>query len=59
MQDVPKDPWGNDYFFDTDYDLEPGGGTNWAVVLGSYGPSNPTMDQYGPDVVIYTIMSEH
>ncbi len=31
---IPLDPWGNQYFFDTDYRI---GGVDF-VVLGSYGP---------------------
>jgi len=39
MTAVPTDPWGNSYFFDSDYDTDPTVGTeNWATVVGSFGP---------------------
>ncbi|MBI4709437.1 MAG: prepilin-type N-terminal cleavage/methylation domain-containing protein [Candidatus Portnoybacteria bacterium] len=40
----PIDPWGNPYFFDTDYDLTIGGGdnTHYGVVVGSFGPDGPS-----------------
>jgi prepilin-type N-terminal cleavage/methylation domain-containing protein len=63
------DPWGHEYFFDTDYSLdinsEPcacgGGGCTDAVVLGSYGPDGagkPTSGvagAYGCDDIIKII----
>ena len=39
---IPKDPWGNDYFFDTDYRGED---NKWYAVVGSFGPNG-----YGPNV---------
>ena len=37
---LPNDPWGNAYFFDTDFDLTIGGGDSGpkGVVIGSLGP---------------------
>jgi len=33
--EIPLDPWGNNYFFDTDYEL---GGGRVVAAVGSYGP---------------------
>lgn len=52
---ISLDPWGNEYFFDTDYDVEPGGGTTNAVVIGSYGPNGQGNNLYDSDD-IYTIL---
>jgi len=59
------DPWGKEYFFDTDYQIDVddnpcgcgGGGCADAVVIGSYGPDGlgrPTggADAYGCDDII-------
>lgn len=48
MQVVHNDPWGNPYFFDTDYDIDPTAGENWAAVLGSFG-SNGVQDENDPN----------
>lgn len=55
IQTIPKDPWGYEYYFDSDYligaDKKPCGCSQsgppypanscfWAVVVGSYGPNN-------------------
>ena len=45
---VPKDPWGNDYFFDPDYDID---GTDYAV-LGSFGPNGVGRNVYDDDDII-------
>ncbi len=58
MTEIPKDPWGNDYFIDTDYDLDPGVGETWAVVIGSYGPNGVGNNQYDEDDVLQVIISE-
>ncbi len=58
MSNIPEDPWGNEYFFDTDYDIQPGPGEKWAVVIGSYGPNGQGDNQYDDDDIIYTIISE-
>jgi len=47
VNSIPKDPWGHDYFFDTDYAV--GGRT--AVVIGSYGPNGVGNNQYDSDDV--------
>ncbi|NQU77107.1 type II secretion system protein [Candidatus Falkowbacteria bacterium] len=67
--EIPLDPWGREYFFDTDYSIdandEPcgcgGGGCRDAVVIGSYGPDEqgkPDLDSpgaYGCDDIIKII----
>jgi len=58
LNEIPKDPWGHEYFFDTDYDIQPGAGEKWAVVLGSYGPNGVGNNQYDSDDVIYVITSQ-
>ena len=56
IANMPLDPWGNEYFFDTDYDIVPGGGTKWAVVIGSYGPDGIGFNNYDTgDDVIYIV----
>ncbi|MBN1676782.1 MAG: type II secretion system protein GspG [Kiritimatiellae bacterium] len=47
MKSVPKDPWGNNYFFDTDYEL---GGQHF-VVVGSFGPNGIGPNLYDADDV--------
>ena len=63
---IPLDPWGREYFFDTDYLIDinddpngcGGGGPTNAVVIGSYGPdeagvpTGATPGSYGCDVII-------
>lgn len=55
-----KDPWGQDYFFDTDYDLDgdPAAPNRWAVVIGSYGPDGRGNNLYNSDDVLYVIVEE-
>ena len=59
MRQIPTDPWENEYFFDTDYqvtvDGEPcdgGGSCIDAVVVGSYGPDGIGNEQYNGDDII-------
>ena len=52
MEIIPDDPWGNEYFFDTDYDVD--GDTVAAV--GSYGPNRVGNNQYDDDDVIKIII---
>jgi len=49
MNAVPLDPWGNNYFFDTDYKI-PSTGPDF-VVLGSYGPNGQGNNVYDNDDV--------
>jgi type II secretory pathway pseudopilin PulG len=48
---VPQDPWGNNYFFDPDYDI---GGTDF-VVLGSFGPNGVGPNLYDSDDVLIVL----
>ncbi len=52
------DPWGNEYFFDTDYDYNQHAGlpgSKWVVVVGSYGPNGVGLNQYDSDDIIYVV----
>ncbi len=62
IQVIPLDPWGNEYFFDTDYDIDPGPDPvterEWVAVIGSYGPDgegnngyDDTPDTSGDDII--------
>lgn len=51
IDDIPKDPWGHDYFLDTDYDVD---GVDRAV-LGSFGPNGVGQNVYDDDDVIKVI----
>lgn len=48
---VPLDPWGNNYFFDPDYNIK---GTNSAVV-GSFGPNRVGPNLYDSDDVVLVL----
>jgi general secretion pathway protein G len=51
LPSIPKDPWGNDYFLDTDYKID---GVDY-VVLGSFGPNGDGQNVYDEDNVIKII----
>ena len=51
LPSVPKDPWGNDYFLDTDYEIN---GVDY-LVLGSFGPNGVGQNLYDDDDVIKII----
>jgi len=62
---MPIDSWGNDYFFDTDYQVnindEPcdgGAGCRDVVVVGSYGPDGIGDGLYNDDDIIRIITSQ-
>ena len=55
---VIMDPWGNPYFLDTDYDIDPGSGREWTIVIGSFGPNEEGPNQYDADNIIYRLTSE-
>ena len=69
VAEVPSDPWGNEYFFDTDYytDLDGDGTPECSVVIGSFGPNGlgnlkndgagGTDDNDGDDI-LYSISAE-
>jgi prepilin-type N-terminal cleavage/methylation domain-containing protein len=48
MRVMPRDPWGSNYFLDTDYSV---GGTNKAAV-GSFGPNKVGQNVYDSDNVL-------
>ncbi len=56
IREVPKDPWGNDYWFDNDWrNIEDG----WDyVVLGSSGPNGTGLNDYNDPDNIILIISE-
>ena len=57
ISSIPKDPWGEDYFFDTDYRI-PATSSNEFPVIGSWGPDRCCEDgpeRYGPDNVILVL----
>ena len=51
LTSLPKDPWGMDYFLDTDYRVN---GVNRAA-LGSFGPNKVGQNMYDSDDVIKVI----
>lgn len=51
LDDIPEDPWGNDYFFDPDYKIK---GVVHAVI-GSFGPNGVGRNKYDDDD-IYVII---
>ena len=54
MNSMPKDPWGSDYFFDSDYRIN---GEDFAVI-GSFGPNKVGPNQYDSDDVIIVLSAE-
>lgn len=63
MDPVPVDPWGQEYFFDTDYQVtganlpcDGGGGCVEAAVIGSYGPDAAGNNQYNGDDIIKVLI---
>jgi len=59
IENIPVDPWGNQYFFDTDYrvdtDGKPCSGGSACVdtvSVGSYGPDGVGNNQYNSDDII-------
>jgi general secretion pathway protein G len=51
MTSIPKDPWGHDYFFDSDYTVS----GKKRVVIGSFGPNGVGPNVYDSDDVIKII----
>ncbi|RJQ13489.1 prepilin-type N-terminal cleavage/methylation domain-containing protein [Candidatus Parcubacteria bacterium] len=58
ISSIPRDPWGNHYFFDTDYDIDPGAGQTWASVVGSFGPNGQGQNVYDSDNIIVVFAVE-
>lgn len=52
MKAVPQDPWGMDYFFDPDYQVD----SAMRMVVGSYGPNKAGLNNYDSDD-IYVILN--
>lgn len=48
LASMPLDPWGNKYFFDSDYEID---GQDFAVI-GSFGPNGVGPNQYDSDDVV-------
>lgn len=60
---IPLDPWGNPYFFDTDYQVDSTGNPCQsscvqAVALGSFGPNGTGQNVYDSDDVILLLIRE-
>jgi len=55
---LPLDPWGNPYFFDTDYDIDPTAGETWAAVVGSFGPNGAGQNLYDSDDIFEALVTE-
>ncbi len=54
LDEIPEDPWGNDYFFDPDYRID---GVKH-MVIGSSGPNGSGLNVYDEDnivIIIYDI----
>jgi len=51
MRTIPRDPWGNRYFFDPDYRI----GSRWRITVGSFGPNQRGRNVYDDDN-IYVLM---
>ncbi len=50
---IPKDPWGHDYFFDTDYDLNRNiAPLHQGAVIGSFGPNGVGPNVYDTDDIV-------
>lgn len=56
IKTLTQDPWGSNYFFDPDYDIDPGAGQTWAAVVGSFGPNKVGQNIYDADN-IYRVIS--
>lgn len=48
LDTIPKDPWGMNYFFDSDYNIR-GAGTSIVVAVGCYGPNKIGQNAYDAD----------
>lgn len=51
LVNIPTDPWGNDYFWDSDYHV----GSEIRVVIGSFGPNGVGQNVYDEDDIIKVI----
>ena len=48
LTSVPKDPWGNEYFMDEDYEID---GVDYTVI-GSFGPNEVGPNVYDDDDIV-------
>jgi len=62
MPSLPNDPWGEQYFFDGNYQVKSdntpcagAGGCLPAVVVGSYGPNKQGHNSYEEDDIIFVL----
>lgn len=63
MSQIPLDPWGNPYFFDTDYQVDASGAPcqsscTEAVAIGSFGPNGTGQNVYDSDDIILLLVRE-
>ena len=49
-----RDAWGNNYFFDEDYDLN----VTTVAAIGSYGPNGEGLNQYDDDDIVLIIPTD-
>jgi general secretion pathway protein G len=54
LANVPRDPWGNNYFFDNDYKIN----EQYVVAIGSFGPNGVGPNNYDADNIIVIISSD-
>ena len=54
LDQIPLDPWGNNYFMDTDYNID---GTDFAL-LGSFGLNGVGQNLYDEDDVFFIIAEQ-
>ena len=50
---IPKDPWGSNYFFDPDYYVN--NGSDSVPVVGSFGPNKQGQNVYDSDDIILVL----
>ena len=56
LDEIPLDPWGSKYFFDSDYTINSGTPQQKTVVaVGSYGPNKSTLNTYDADNIYVLI----
>jgi general secretion pathway protein G len=58
MTNIPLDPWGKEYFFDSDYQIWTGSSTTTVVAIGSFGPNMVGVNLYDNDDIIYILYTE-
>lgn len=61
IKEIPLDPWGHPYFFDTDYQIDGNGdpcqsSCQNAAVFGSFGPNGTGQNVYDSDDVILILI---